>query len=325
MKNTQSIVEVVNHGETIGEVRNTQNVIEPADIQPAAGFVRDTQGAIEHGVHYVLEVLYTAGVIEVAWPTRAPVIPPIESPYIWPPFISGPCRKTTLHLWQTSRAAQVETTGDRASDWTECGDPRNKFFQGVLLDADTYNADKLVAVRDSDTGVLHALEPSPIRHAGRQVQAYSFATPFLAHQVRDEPQDNVAWRRFGISYEWQPSPEAVRTWKTQRTAHGRKGYQHISRILAAYSSLDDVTLMITSWDGQSPAPLTLPSTGGLYHKVLLTLTANKGQWFEYAATSLQPFRLFLNDWVVWIGEWGRMGPYIDYHNLGGEFGDRAEI
>jgi hypothetical protein len=270
------------------------------------------------------------GDVQCFWVGYAPPVPPPVvpvAPYAggWPSSPSGVCRKTTLHLWQAARAPQVEISTDRRSDWTECGDARNKFFQGFLLDADTYGAPKFLQVRDSDTGGLHVIQPASVQHAGRKQLPYSFETPFLAHQVRDEPLDVVPWRRFGISYIWEPSPEKVRTWHTQRTAHGLQGYQHVSRIEAAYESSASVTLTLTSFDGISPVPLTLPSTGGVYQKLLLTLTPNKGQLYEYDAVSGAAFRLFLNDWVVWVGQWGRPGPYIAYRNLGGEFGDKAEI
>ncbi len=257
--------------------------------------------------------------------TRVGPPPPPPPPYPFPVSPSGPCHKTVLHLWQAAKAPQVEITKDRYGDWTNCGTRLNKFFQGLVLDADTFGAPKTLQIRDADTLALHVLQPSPILHNGREGLAYSFATPFLAHLVRDETQDLVAWRKFGITYVWEPSPESVRTWITQRTAHGLKGYQHICRIEAAYESTANVILTLTAYDGTSPAPLVLPSTGGVYHKLLLTLTPNKGQLYEYSATSAAPFRLFLNDWTVWLGEWGRPGPYLAYRNLGGEFGDKASI
>lgn len=236
----------------------------------------------------------------------------------------GVCR-TILHLFQHAVSPQVEITKDRKGDWTDCGTPSYKFFQGVKIDADTFAVAKSLQIRDSDTGALHLLQPAAITHSGRQILPYSFSAPFKAHTVRDEPQDMVPWRNFGLEYIWEPTPESVQTWKTQWTAHGFNGYMHICRIDAAWESTAAVTLTILSFDGMSPAVLTLPSTGGTEQKLLLTLTPNKGQAYQYTATSTGAFRLFLNDWIVWVGPWGRQGPYVAYRLLGGEIGDKAKI
>lgn len=233
---------------------------------------------------------------------------------------------TKLYLWQPSFVDQVETTTDRAADWTNCGTPDNKFFQGIKLDADTFNSTKILQIQDADSGNLHVLQPAPIRHNGRQTLAYSFATPFLAHMVKDVPGDMVQWRKFGIEYIWEPSPEAVQSWITQWTALGGKGFQHIARIEAAFATQGaSTTLSIKSYDGPSPANISLPYTNGVYQKQLLTLTLNKGQLYQFSVTSNYPFRLFLNDWIIWVGAWGRQTEYAAYRSLGGEIGGGAKI
>lgn len=231
---------------------------------------------------------------------------------------------TQLNAWQPSVSDQIETTTDRASDWTDCGTPDNKFFQGILLDADTFNNVKDLVIVDADTGASHALQPT-VQHNGRQTIPYSFATPFLAHSVKDVPQDKVAWRRFNIKYVFEPTPESVDTWITQWTALGSKGYKHIPRIEASYSSTTPVTLVINSYDGTSPATLTLPSTSGVTKKVLLTLTRNKGQLYRFSATSPSPFQMFEEDFLVWVFDWGRPADARPYNPLGGHFGDGARI
>jgi hypothetical protein len=237
---------------------------------------------------------------------------------------SGSCR-TELFLWQHTASPQVEIITDRYDDWNNSGTIGNKFYQGFRLDADTFGQNKSISIRDADTNTLHAIQPSPINHAGRQTHSYSFVSPFLAHSVRRESQDLVPWRMFEIDYVYELTPSSVQTWKTQFTAHGLKGYQHVARIEAAYASSTTVTLQLTSYDGTSPAAVTLPSTGGVYQKLLVTLTLNKGQAYQYSATSSGPFQLFLEDWIVWVGQWGRTDGYLRYANLGHTFGDKATI
>lgn len=243
----------------------------------------------------------------------------------WTDFATTQTAATVVYVWGTFSYDQVDTIADRADDWSNCGTPGNKWFQGFILDADTYDASKSIAIQDDAALTLHFPEPSPIVHNGRQTIPYSFATPFLAHMVKLVPQDQVRWRRFQVEYIFEPSPEAVNTWKTQNTAHGMQGYQHIGRIEAAYSSVASVSLTITAFDGVSPSVITLPSTGGAYQRILLTPTFNKGQLYGYAAVSSGRFQIYLNDWIVYVRQWGSPGPYTPYRLLGGAFGDNAKI
>jgi hypothetical protein len=243
----------------------------------------------------------------------------------WTDDMSVQARHTSLQAWQPSWAEQVDTTTDRIHDWDNCGTDANKFFQGCVIAADTLGANKNIVIQDSDTGASHVLQPAAVNHSGNQTKPYSFVAPFLAHSVRDVPLDKVPWRRFSIRYVFEPTPEAVQTWTTQWTALSGKGYKHIPRIEVSYSASAPVTLAVTSYDGISPAVLTLPATGGVTQKALLTLTLNKGQLYRFSAQSAGNFQLFLEDIIVWCGEWGRGGEYVPYRNLGGSFGDKASI
>jgi hypothetical protein len=245
--------------------------------------------------------------------------------FTWTDDFSQQEAATTLHLWQLSVVAQPEITLDRFGEWTNCGRPGNKYFQGILVHADTFNKPKNIQIRDSDTNTLHVLQPALMQHNGEKTVPYSFVAPFVAHEVREEPQDLVPWRKWGIEYVFQPTPEAVQSWITQLSALSGKGYMTIPRIEAAWAATQPVTLTITAFDGTSPAVLTLPSTTGAYQKLLLTLTANKGMMYQFSATSPAPFQLWLPDWIVWVGAWGRTSELIPYRNLGGPFGDKAEI
>jgi hypothetical protein len=86
-----------------------------------------------------------------------------------------------------------------------------------------------------------------------------------------------------------------------------------------------VTLAITSFDGVSPAVIILPATGSAYQKMLVTPTYNKGLLYRYSAVSSGAFQVFLNSFLVYVGAWGRQGPYGKYRLLGGQYGDAAPI
>lgn len=120
---------------------------------------------------------------------------------------------------------------------------------------------------------------------------------------------------------WHPSfvvqPARTIGWETFGTSYGQSGYMHIREVVIAYVSSTDVTLTITSYDGQSPSAITLPSTGGLYKKVLFPVSANKGQLFKFAAASAGQFQIFEDDCEVRVGPWARQSAYSVFKNLGG--------
>jgi hypothetical protein len=230
-----------------------------------------------------------------------------------------------IHGWQPSFIPKPEAIADRYSDWMPVQPGGGAgFVQGFLLHADTFGNNKSLLVRDADTLTLHAFTPV-VEQDGESTLSYSFNTPFIAHLVRIEPQDTVPWRLFDVQWIAEATPELGEVWQTQGTSFGFKGYSHIQRIVGAYAATTPITLVITSFDGQSPAPVVLPATGGQYQKLLQVLTANKGQLYFFLATSTAPFQLFLQDFEVLVGNWGRDGAYTNYRSLGGNRGDKATI
>ncbi len=204
-----------------------------------------------------------------------------------------------------------------------------QFYQGMLIEADTGGVPKLLVVRDADTGATHDFNggfgTNVVRHSGQTQIAYSFVTPFTGHLVREEPQDAVPWRKFGISWITQPTPEAAMTWATQFTSHGMPGFMHVPRIEAAWESNTDITLSIVAQDGTSPAPVILPASGSAVSRATFSLTFNKARMYQYSATSSAPFRLFLDDWVVWVAAWGSAGQAVPWRGLGGVRGEMAAV
>lgn len=246
----------------------------------------------------------------------------------WTDDFSTQSQPTTLYVWQPSFLDKPETIADRSSDWYSLGgddtigEPR--WWQGFTLHADTFNVVKQLRIRDAETLTLHPFTPT-VRHNGECSITYSFNTPFIAYHCRVESADQVEWRFFGVEWHGEATPMQGETWQTQGTSFGLNGYSHIQRLSGAYAASTDVTITITSFDGQSPAPITLPATGGAYHKLLRVLTANKGQLYFFRATSSSPFQLYLEDFEVMVGGWGRTGGYLTYKSLGGHRGDAAKV
>lgn len=212
-----------------------------------------------------------------------------------------------------------------ATGWLPILGGQNAFLQGLVLPIEALGAvPNLEVLTDRGHTIPLIVTVTPAANVKTSVP-FSLATPIVAHQIQLVPLSPCRVWLGEINWVAQPTPELAANWITQFTAHGISGYQHIPRIEVAYAAIKPVTLTLTAFDGTSPQPVILPATGGVYQKRLLTLTANKFMLVSYAAVSAAPFQLFLNDWIVWLGQWGRSGPYLQYHNMGAEYGDKVTI
>lgn len=119
---------------------------------------------------------------------------------------------------------------------------------------------------------------------------------------------------------WQPSftiqPARTIGYKTFGSSFNLKQPGHIGAIDIPIVSTVDVTLTITTYDGMSPDPIVIPSTGGVFKKLYFRPTANKGDLFIFAFTSTASFQIFLDDMEIYVGEWGRTGEYSIHKDLG---------
>ena len=230
-----------------------------------------------------------------------------------------------LYSWQPSFVPQPEDFTNRFDDWDDCGSPGAKFIQGCRIMADTANASKSFAIQSADDLSINPLLEMPAAFNGQSKQAFSLASPFIAHLVRLIPQDSVVCRKWSVEYIYQLAPEAAENWQTQGTTFGFEGFMHAQRVVFAYSSSATVTLTISTFDGYSPLPVTLPSTGGAYQKLEFMLTPNKGRLYFFNGLSSAPWRPYLKDCEVYVKPWGDSGPYRNMPLIGGEHGDQARI
>jgi hypothetical protein len=124
------------------------------------------------------------------------------------------------------------------------------------------------------------------------------------YTVQSAPTQLHSW---APSFSIQPARTiGIAAWGADFELHG---YGHLRQIAVAWVSTASITLTITTYDGQSPAPIIIPSSGGQYQKQLFPLSPNKGMLYQFQASSTQPFQFFLDDWDVFSGGWGRQGPY----------------
>jgi hypothetical protein len=119
-----------------------------------------------------------------------------------------------------------------------------------------------------------------------------------------------------ISFQVQPARTIA--WTTFGTSFGMEGYCHIREVVLAFVSTADITLTITSYDGQSPLPITIPSSAGQYQKVLFPVSANKGQLYRFQMTCTESFQIFNEDCEIRCGGWSRQTPYSHMKSFSGD-------
>ena len=228
-----------------------------------------------------------------------------------------------LYTWQPSYIGKPEQTTGRAGDWDNCGYEGAKWMQGFLLECFCAGT-KQIGVRNSDNDTLEQV--FAVTQPIQSEVAYSFTTPFVAHMVRYEPQDDVDWTFFNIKWIWEKTPETVATWWCQFSDLDWQGYGHCFSCNFAYAAQAPVqfTMFI---DGASQL-YTLPSTGGVYQKYFFNFQANKGKLYAFRAQSTAGFadlQVWEDDTVIQCGGWGRTSEYRVHLALGGNRGNTAKI
>lgn len=217
-----------------------------------------------------------------------------------------------LYNWESAFIPKPEVTGKRVTDWTDDGYPGDKFFQGLVLTADTLNAQRVINVIKDGRAIGDVLT---ITHDGESQKAYSFVEPFISHMVRLAPQDADFWRLLGVRWIWEPMPELVYDWATQSTNHDLPGFfQHRDGRIALMST-DVVTLTVITAEGTFAYPI--PSTAGRAAKPYVIFAPMKTKLVEeYHLSSPAPFRLFQKDCEIRVKAWGDPGPFQTKYPFG---------
>lgn len=218
-----------------------------------------------------------------------------------------------LFLWERSVLARPEDVALRAGDYSDAGEPGDKFFQGILIEADTQGIDRQMQVQ-FDNGQLGPL--ITVNHDGRIRRPYSFETTFHAHQVRLLPKDASAWRLFSFDWIYEPAPELVKFWQTQPTSHGLTGYQHLKSAQLAIEATSEVLLTV-DFDGVERT-VTVNSTAGELKKRYIILPVMKAKVYSYRLESDEGFRLYVKDCEVKVKQWDTEAEYQTAHPFGGE-------
>jgi hypothetical protein len=194
-----------------------------------------------------------------------------------------------------------------------CGYARAKFMQGVVIPIDTSGQNVTLQIYNMDTGVSAFASPV-INTTGKTAVALSWP-PFIAHLVQIVP--STACRIFyeEASWIWEPTPELALFWTTPFITHGMSGWLHQRLSWFAYLSTTQVNFVRNFSDGTSDAYI-LPSTGGIYSKMLLPLLPKKFLAVQYSATSSAAIKVFVNDCEFHTKSWGSESSYSVQRPIG---------
>lgn len=219
---------------------------------------------------------------------------------------------------------------DLPSPWMNIRDTGQAgFLQGLVLPLETGDPANNTAPQlrlRTDIGNNTFIDLVPIRNTEFNVKTgipYSLAAPVICHQVQIVPQQKcrVWWSE--IEWKAEATPELAANWITQWTSFGRPGFKTIPKIEGTYNSVSGFTLTISIQDGTAPQQIVFPATVGT-QKFFFNLTFNKFLLAQFSAVGSAPFQLFMEDFIVYVEDWGRLGAAVPY-KLGAEFGDKATI
>lgn len=181
---------------------------------------------------------------------------------------------------------------------------RDKFWQGVIIEADTFAQDKTLIFLD-DFELPQAI--LVINHGNRRVASYSFDRPFIAHKIYCSSFDGLPWIPYLIQYKFDVEPELAKVWQSQITSFGLNGFKQIKLPRITISSITDVILTV-NFDGEL-ITYTIPSTGGDKLRYDFTIAARKWKLISFRLESSSGFRLYKDDSEIQIREWNSQSDF----------------
>lgn len=189
----------------------------------------------------------------------------------------------------------AEIITDRSSDFEPDDSLADRFWQGLVIEADTFGLDKTLKFYDDNNELKATLV---INHNGKMVKSYSFNEPFISHKIRRASDDKVEWIFYNDIYKFDIEPELGKVWESQFTSHGIDGFKQIKLPGIVVASNEEVRLILTFDNEEITYPI--PPTGGVKKIHRLQIAARKFDLIKYRLESDVAFRNYKLDTEVWI-------------------------
>lgn len=181
----------------------------------------------------------------------------------------------------------------------------DKFWQGIIIDADTFGEDKELKFYDDDM-ILKAT--ITINHSERKIKSYSFDIPFISHKITRGSTDNIEWVPYKEQYVFDREPELAKVWESQFTSFGANGFKQLKSPTISVASTSDVILKLTL-DNETLPDYTIPNTGGVKKSYEFHIAPRKWRLLKLRLESTSPFRFYKNDLEINIREWNSQNDF----------------
>lgn len=231
---------------------------------------------------------------------------------------------TTVYSWELDAlvklyeeiiyfALRADIITDRSSDLEYAGNIGEKLWQGVIIEADTFGADKILQYYD-DTNTLQA--SITINHDGRKTLSYSFDQPFISHTIRRTSSDGIEWMTINEVYVTDSEPESAKVWEGEFNLSGLTGLILAKRCAPAYRSTAVATITFIYPDG-TEEEYDLPSSNGDWHKEEFYLIAKKFESCKYRIESTEDIRVYKEHSELWAKSINSQQDFICLKPFGG--------
>lgn len=199
--------------------------------------------------------------------------------------------------WDAEEYPELDT---QYSPVLDCGTPRAKFMQGAVIPVDTQGVNVTLQFV-TDQGIV-AFTSGVVNAVGKQTVTLAWP-PFITHLIQIIPSGpcSIFWNE--IVWIFEPEPELASIWQTPFMTHGLTGYLHQRLFWVAYLATASVIFTRTLSDGTVES-YNLPSTGGLYKKILLAALPTKFLAASYQVVSSVPCRVYMQDMELHTKQWG---------------------
>lgn len=203
---------------------------------------------------------------------------------------------------------------DRSGDVTTGGTLGEKLWQGIIIQTDTFGADKILKFID-DHNVVRA--QIPINHTGFETIAYSFDQPFISHTITRTSDDEVEWIAPQEVYVFDNEPEAAKVWEGEFNNSDLSGLILIKRLGIAFRSTEEATIKFFFDDG-TELQYTILASGGDFSKLFLYVAAKKFKACKYRIESTEPIRIYKKHCEVDIKSFNSSQGFVKVKPFGGD-------
>jgi hypothetical protein len=207
------------------------------------------------------------------------------------------------HRWHLQAEPSEQTNWNQ--NFSILGTRADKWLKAIVLECDTYGADKLVQV-EVDGTVVQTLT---VNTDGRRVVQLALTTQHLGRVWRIFPVDANPGRLYSAEPLFDEEPFALDRWETQETNHGLPGWFYPLYAHITLKSTADVTLttavQFNQVGGTTMHSYVIPATSGQKQRRFLNgFFAIKGVLIKYVLTSAEPFWLYRDETTLTIQPWG---------------------